>query len=100
MSLSPLSLTILSLIRSIPKGQVATYGQIATLAGNPRAARHVARLLHSHSKLEKLPWHRVINSKGSISLPMNGTGGLQRRLLIKEGLIVDLTGAINTQRKN
>ncbi len=99
MSLSPLSLKILSLIRGIPKGQVATYGQIAAQAGNPRAARHVARLLHSHSDLEKLPWHRVVNSNYCISLPMTGTGALQRRLLKKEAVAVDAKGAVKLAKQ-
>ena len=45
-----------------------TYGQIATLAGSPRGARQVVRVLHTLSEKYKLPWHRVINSKGEISI--------------------------------
>ena len=55
-------------MRRIPRGKVATYGQIAVLAGNAYASRQVARLLHSLSDKERLPWQRVINSRGQISL--------------------------------
>lgn len=56
------------LIQTIPEGKVMTYGQIAKIAGNPRAARQVARILHSMSRKYRLPWHRVINAKGEISI--------------------------------
>jgi methylated-DNA-protein-cysteine methyltransferase related protein len=58
----------MEVIKNIPEGKVMTYGQIATIAGSPRAARQVVRLLHSMSKKHGLPWHRVINSKGEISI--------------------------------
>lgn len=60
------------IIRRIPEGKVATYGQIAALAGNHRAARQVAWILHSSSKKENLPWHRVVNSQEGISLKPPG----------------------------
>lgn len=97
-SRSPFSAGLLSLLRKIPKGKVATYGQIAALAGNPRAARQVARLLHTLSDREKLPWHRVLNRNGRISLPMEGHGGLQRRLLLKEGVAVSTDGSLDLDR--
>ena len=59
---------IKELIKRIPYGKVATYGQIASLAGNRRGARQVVRILHTCSQKENLPWHRVINARGSISL--------------------------------
>ncbi len=82
-----LSRRIISLIRGIPKGRVATYGQVAALAGDPRGARRVARLLHSSSRKRRLPWHRVINSRGGISLPPAGGYELQRSLLEAEGVV-------------
>ncbi len=60
---------VLELIKSIPPGKVCTYGLIARAAGDPRGARQVVRVLHSLSEKEKLPWHRVINSKGQIAAP-------------------------------
>ncbi len=79
----------LEIIKQIPRGKVATYGQIAALAGNPRAARQVVRILHSSSGKEKLPWHRVINSQGRISLKPNHGYELQKALLAKEGVEFD-----------
>ncbi len=68
------------IIKKIPKGKVATYGQIATCAGNPRATRVVVWILNSSSQKDKLPWHRVINSKGQISLKPGHGYELQRAL--------------------
>ena len=76
----------LDIIKKIPRGHVMTYGQIAFIAGNPFGARQVSRILHSLSVKEKLPWHRVINSKGEISL--GGEMGLiQKSLLIDEDIV-------------
>ena len=83
------------LIKQIPYGKVATYGQIAAYAGNPRAARQVAWLLHSSSRKHKLPWHRVINSKGRISLPPNRGYGIQKKLLEQEGIIFEEDDSLN-----
>jgi methylated-DNA-protein-cysteine methyltransferase-like protein len=85
---------IIDLIRCIPRGRVATYGQIAVMAGMPRGARQVARLLHSSSSAHRLPWHRVINASGGISLPAGSGRELQRSLLEKEGVIF-LCGKVN-----
>ncbi len=81
--------SIIEIIRSIPKGKVSTYGQIAALAGSPLAARVVVWVLNSSSDKEKLPWHRVINSKGKISLPLGCGYELQKSLLEKEGIVFD-----------
>ena len=59
---------VIHIIQSIPKGKVLTYGLIARLAGNPRAARQVSWILHSSSKKYHLPWHRVISSNGFLSM--------------------------------
>jgi methylated-DNA-protein-cysteine methyltransferase-like protein len=64
-----------------------TYGQIAAIAGNPRGARQVARILHGMSQSHQLPWHRVINASGGISLP-GEAGAIQADLLRKEGVPV------------
>ncbi len=85
-------------IKQIPRGKIATYGQIAKLAGNSRAARQVAWILHSSSRKDVLPWHRVINSKGKISLPPNRGGELQKNLLEKEGIIFNRDNSINLKK--
>jgi methylated-DNA-protein-cysteine methyltransferase-like protein len=87
-----------NLIKKIPAGKVATYGQIAALAGNPRAARQVAWVLHSASDKEKLPWQRVINSQGGISLPRYGGYELQRALLVQEGIKFNSADRIDLAR--
>jgi methylated-DNA-protein-cysteine methyltransferase-like protein len=68
---SSFSQRVKDVIKKIPRGKIATYGQSAACAGNPRAARQVVWTLNSSSRKDKLPWHRVINSKGQISLKPN-----------------------------
>ena len=77
---------IINVLREIPEGRVASYGQIARLAGNPRSARQVARVLHSMSAKYQLPWHRVVNAKGEIVIK---DGDRQKELLLEEGVLVD-----------
>ncbi|MCK4694923.1 MAG: MGMT family protein, partial [Candidatus Cloacimonetes bacterium] len=66
--LSSFYIRVIGIIKKIPEGKIATYGQIAKYAGNPQGTRQIARILHSSSEKHELPWHRVINSKGKISL--------------------------------
>jgi len=70
----------------IPAGKVATYGQIASLAGNNRAARQISRILHSSSEKYDLPWQRVINSQGKISLRPGDGFEMQKAILESEGI--------------
>jgi methylated-DNA-protein-cysteine methyltransferase-like protein len=83
------------IIKSIPCGKVATYAQVAALAGNHRGARQVARVLHSSSDKDRLPWQRIINSRGGISLKKGHGFEEQKRLLVKEGVRVDRLGRID-----
>ena len=55
-------------LRQIPKGKVATYGDVAAMAGIPRHARYVGTTLKNLPKSSRLPWHRVVNHKGEIAL--------------------------------
>ena len=84
---------LVQVIRGIPKGRVATYGQNARMAGNPRAARQVVRVLCTLSEKEHLPWHRVINSNGRISLSGEGYR-IQRAMLESERIVFDRTDRI------
>jgi methylated-DNA-protein-cysteine methyltransferase-like protein len=86
------------LIKSIPKGKVATYGQIAAFAGDPRGARQVSRILHSCSEKDNLPWQRMINRMGRISLLPGHGYELQHSLLRKEGIRFHLDGSIDLER--
>lgn len=113
---------IRAILEAIPAGTVATYGQVAALAGNPRAARAVVWVLHrgdvpdaAHGETgpafgseadessgrgptrpsRPLPWHRVINSRGTISLPVGDGFELQRALLLDEGVSVTADGRVD-----
>ena len=86
------------IIKKIPRGRIATYGQIATCAGNPRAARLVIWVLNSSSQKDKLPWHRVVNSKGKISLKPGHGYEIQKGMLMKEGVKFDAKGTIDFDR--
>jgi methylated-DNA-protein-cysteine methyltransferase-like protein len=94
---APFTEKVVELVRRIPRGKVATYGQIAVLAGNAYASRQVAWLLHSLSDKEKLPWQRVISSRGTICLRAE-EGERQRRLLEREGVQFGLHGRIELAR--
>lgn len=79
---------VIAIVRSIPAGQVMTYGQVALLAGNPQAARAVGGILRNSPDALALPWQRVINAQGGISTYKIGAGELQRALLQNEGVVV------------
>jgi methylated-DNA-protein-cysteine methyltransferase-like protein len=75
-------------VAEIPQGQVASYGGIARRAGLPRRARLVGRALRLAPASLKLPWHRVLNAQGRISLPAGSKAHrAQRRLLEAEGIV-------------
>ena len=87
---------ILAVVDSIPKGRVATYGQVAREAGLPRHARLVGRALAGLPEGNPVPWHRVVNSAGRISLRPGAA--LQRRRLAREGLLFTRAGRIDLAR--
>ncbi len=95
---SQFSADVIRVLKAIPRGCVVTYGQVAALAGSPRAARQVVRLLNAYSSSEELPWHRVINKQGGISLEKGNGYELQKSLLIKEGVKFDRDDRINLAR--
>ncbi|MFD2749903.1 MGMT family protein [Virgibacillus siamensis] len=64
-----------------------TYGQIAKCAGSPRGARQVSRILHSMSKKHQLPWHRVINAEGKITIRDEEMAQVQKMSLEAEGVV-------------
>jgi methylated-DNA-protein-cysteine methyltransferase-like protein len=89
---------IYSVIRRVPRGRVATYGQIARIAGLPGHARQVGYALHALTSATAVPWQRVVNAAGAISLrPMRG-GISQRLLLEKEGVRFDARGRIPLEK--
>ena len=94
--MTPFTKKVLSIVKKIPKGQVATYGQIAQLAGKPQGSRGVGWILHSCAETHNLPWQRVINSKGKISFPSDTKEyARQKRLLLSEKVKVGENDAIS-----
>lgn len=90
---------ILATVDSIPKGSVASYGQVAREAGLPRHARLVGRVLRELSSSTKLAWHRVVNSAGRISARAEGSPSVeQRRRLEREGVRFEASGRIDLAR--
>ncbi len=89
------------LVCQIPHGMVTTYGQIATYAGSPRAARAVGNLMRLSLKNGRdVPWHRVINARGAISSKGDTERAeLQRRLLEAEGVAFDERGRCNLEAR-
>jgi methylated-DNA-protein-cysteine methyltransferase-like protein len=87
---------IYATVKRIPRGRVATYGQIATLAGLDGHARQVGYALHSLPDRSDIPWHRVINAKGEVSLrSTSDSHELQRMLLEEEGVEFSLDGKVS-----
>jgi methylated-DNA-protein-cysteine methyltransferase related protein len=88
---------IYAVVRRIPRGRVATYGQVADLAGIEGHARQVGYALHNAPP--GLPWHRVINARGSISARASSDWGeLQRHLLEAEGVEFDLEERVDLKK--
>jgi methylated-DNA-protein-cysteine methyltransferase-like protein len=89
---------IYAAVRRVPPGRVATYGQIARVAGFPGYARQVGYALAALSASTAVPWHRVLNARGAISLhPLDG-GVSQRVLLEGEGVQFDAGGRVSLER--
>lgn len=83
------------LVRLIPAGQVASYGQIATMLGFPRRSRHVGAALKRTPEDVQIPWYRVINGAGKISFPLDSPqGAMQRQHLEAEGVVVSDLGKV------
>lgn len=96
----PLFDAFYAVIRSVERGQVASYGQIAAAAGHPRHARHVGRALRALAGDDTdVPWHRIVNAGGRISpRGLDGSDDLQRILLEAEGVRFDAAGRIDLRR--
>lgn len=89
--MSPFSQKIIEAVRLVPAGKVASYGQIALYIGAPRAARQVGWTLRQIGAEVNIPWWRVVNQKGRISIEgnLNADRDLQKKLLQAEGIDVD-----------
>ncbi|MDP9193316.1 MAG: MGMT family protein [Acidobacteriota bacterium] len=90
---------IWTVARKVPRGRVATYGQIAEIAGLEGHARQVGYALHHLPAHSNVPWHRVVNAKGEISARTGGDSHeLQRMLLEAEGVEFDAKGRMDLKR--
>ena len=90
---------IYEVVKSIPEGKVATYGQVALLAGNPRWARVVGYALHVNPEPGIIPCHRVVNREGKVAPGFAfGGEGIQRQLLESEGIVFEPDGRIDLEK--
>jgi methylated-DNA-protein-cysteine methyltransferase related protein len=96
----PLYDAIHELVKQIPRGQVATYGQIAEILGLYGRARQVGYALFQVAPGSDVPWHRVVNAQGKISRSptRQGNDDLQRILLEREGIVFDTQEKLNLSR--
>ena len=93
---NPFQDRVLEIVRAIPRGKVLSYGQVAMLAGAPRGARQVGRILYARGRT--VPWQRVINRFGGLSTYKVGTGAEQRALLLKEGVTFTKDGVVDLKK--
>lgn len=96
--MNPFTENVVKIIKSIPSGKVMTYGQIAKVAGSPRGARQVVRILHSMSGKHSLPWHRVVNAKGEIAITDEESAYSQRAMLKEEGVYFRINGLVDLEK--
>lgn len=90
---------IWQVVSAIPPGRVATYGQVADKSGLPRAARRVGYALRGLPDNTRIPWHRVVNAQGRISLPHGSKAhSTQRDRLEREGIAFSPAGTINLRQ--
>ena len=93
--MQPFTAEVVRVLKEIPEGYVVTYGQVARMAGSPRAARQVVRILHTMSEKYGLPWHRVVNVRGEIAVPDDASKNLQRMLLESEDVVFLADGRVD-----
>lgn len=87
---------VYALVRQVPPGKVVTYGQVAALVGQPRAARAVGYALRFLPADADVPWHRVLNHRGQISPRTPAESPLLQRLLLEaEGVVFDTEGRVD-----
>ena len=90
---------IYEVVKTIPKGKVTTYGQVALLAGNPRWARVVGYALHKNPQPGIIPCHRVVTRNGEVAKSFAfGGENAQRELLEKEGVVFESDGTIDLKK--
>jgi methylated-DNA-protein-cysteine methyltransferase-like protein len=91
---------VIKIIAGIPYGRVMSYGQVAAVAGSPRAARQVGGILRHYDGDDGLPWWRVVNNAGHISIKGNfiATPSRQKQLLEAEGVLVSREYSLDMEK--
>ena len=87
--------SVWKVVSEIPSGHVLTYGEVARLAGLPRAARRVSQALRRAPRDMELPWHRVINSQGKISIPEGSSAWKMQKNSLEDEGVVFVKGKVN-----
>lgn len=97
--MTPFTQRVYALVRTIPRGRILSYGEVAALAGKPRAPRAVGGALSAIPDDMEIPWWRVVNSAGRISTsPIHHTAQIQRAMLEDEGVEFSPGGTIDWDR--
>lgn len=89
---------IWAIVRRIPRGRVATYGQVAEAAGLARQPRLAGYALHGVPAAARVPWHRVINAQGRISLPPNSAAGREQKRRLQDEGVAFIKGRVDLAR--
>jgi methylated-DNA-protein-cysteine methyltransferase related protein len=98
-SAAPFRERVYAMVRSVPRGRVASYGDIAALVGTPRAARGVGAALQSLETGTDVPWWRIVNRSGRLTIPADhGLRALQRTLLERERVRFTAAGEVDLER--
>jgi methylated-DNA-protein-cysteine methyltransferase related protein len=88
---------VIEILSNIPAGRITTYGAVARIAGNPRGARQVVRILNTQTKKYNLPWHRVVNAQGEIVIKDPIGADIQISKLRHEGVMIAGNKILNMQ---
>ena len=95
---SSLKETIWQLVAGVPRGKVATYGQIAALAGCPAHARYVGTTLKNLPSGSRLPWHRIVNARGEVAFPAGSEAWERQKARLEAEGVVFLGGRVSLRR--
>ena len=90
--------SVWQVVQGIPRGHVLTYGEVARLAGKARWARRVSQAMRRTPRGVSLPWHRVVNAQGKISLPQDSYGYREQKDRLEAEGVVFLDGKIDLER--
>jgi methylated-DNA-protein-cysteine methyltransferase-like protein len=90
--------SVWQVVQGIPRGHVLTYGEVARLAGMSRMARRVSQAMRRAPRGMTLPWHRVVNAQGRISIPEDSNGYREQKGRLEEEGVVFIKGKIDLDR--